>query len=122
MRDIDLTDICVKSRWMYLVAVLDEYARSVVNGELDPTLPFPCVREAGTRTLLMARPPMWNSDHGSHCTRIASVNLVKTHGVQISMDERGRARETMCTEHLWRTIPYEEGDIKEDESPRHARQ
>ncbi|HLZ57592.1 MAG TPA: integrase core domain-containing protein [Ktedonosporobacter sp.] len=70
----------------------------------------------------MAKPTIWNSDQGSHFTSAAYVNLLRTHGVQISMDGRGRALDNIFTERLWRTIKYEEVYLNEYESPRHARQ
>lgn len=117
----DITSIRLRSSWMYLVAVLDWYSRSVVSWELDQTLQLPFVLEASTRALQVARPTIWKSDQGSHCTSTASVDLLKTHGVQISMDGRGRALDTIFTERLWRTITYEEVYLKEYESPREAR-
>jgi len=119
---IDITYIRLKSSWMYLVAVLDWYSRYVVSWELDQTLQLPFVLEAASRALQVARPTIWNSDQGSHFTSSAYLTLLKTHGVQISMDSRGRALDTIFTERLWRTIKYEEVYLKQYESPRQARQ
>jgi len=105
---IDITYIRLRSSWMYLVAVLDWYSRYVVSWELDQTLQLPFVLEAATRALQVARPAIWNSDQGSHFTSTAYVDLLRTHGVQISMDGRGRALDNIFTERLWRTIKYEE--------------
>jgi len=107
---------------MYLVAVLDWYSRYVLSWELDQTLQLPFVLEAATRALQIARPTIWNSDQGSHFTSSAYLTLLKTHGVQISMDGRGRALDNIFTERLWRTIKYEEVYLKQYESPRQARQ
>jgi len=119
---IDITYIRLRSSWMYLVAVLDWYSRYVVSWELDQTLHLPFVLEAVMRALQLARPTIWNSDQGSHFTSAAYVNLLRTHGVQISMDGRGRALDNIFTERLWRTIKYEEVYLKEYGSPRQARQ
>jgi putative transposase len=118
---IDITYIRLKSSWMYLVAVLDWYSRYIVSWELDQTLQQTFVLEAATRALQIATPTIWNSDQGSHFTSTAYIELLKTHGVQISMDGRGRALDNIFTERLWRTIKYEEVYIKEYESPRQAR-
>lgn len=119
---IDITYIRLRSSWMYLVAVLDWYSRYVVSWELDQTLQLPFVLEAATRALQVAHPTIWNSDQGSHFTSTAYVDLLRTHGVQISMDGRGRALDNIFTERLWRTIKYEEVYLKEYGSPREARQ
>ena len=107
---------------MYLVAVLDWYSRYIVSWELDQTLHLPFALDAATRALQLAKPTIWNSDQGSHFTSAAYVNLLRTHGVQISMDGRGRVLDNIFTERLWRTIKYEEVYLKEYESSRHARQ
>ena len=118
---IDITYIRLKSSWMYLVAVLDWYSRYIVSWELDQTLQQTFVLEAATRALQSAIPTIWNSDQGSHFTSTSYIDLLKTHGVQISMDGRGRALDNIFTERLWRTIKYEEVYLKEYESPRQAR-
>jgi len=41
--------------------------------------------------------------------------------VQISMDGRGRARDNIFTERLWRTVKYEEVYLTEYATPRQAR-
>lgn len=119
---IDITYIRLRSGWMYLVAVLDWYSRSILSWELDQTLHLPFVLDAAIRALQLAKPTIWNSDQGSHFTSAAYVNLLRTHGVQISMDGRGRALDNIFTERLWRTIKYEEVYLKQYESPRQARQ
>jgi putative transposase len=119
---IDITYIRLRSSWMYLVAVLDWYSRYIVSWQVDQTLQLPFVIEAATQALQGARPQIWNSDQGSHFTSTAYLDLLQTHGVQISMDGRGRAFDNIFTERLWRTIKYEEVYLKDYESPRHARQ
>jgi putative transposase len=119
---IDITYIRLRSGWMYLVAVLDWYSRYILSWELDQTLHLPFVLDAAIRALQLAKPTIWNSDQGSHFTSAAYVNLLRTHGVQISMDGRGRALDNIFTERLWRTIKYEEVYLKQYESPRQARQ
>jgi putative transposase len=119
---IDITYIRLRSGWMYLVAVLDWYSRYILSWELDQTLHLPFVLDAAIRALQLAKPTIWKSDQGSHFTSAAYVNLLRTHGVQISMDGRGRALDNIFTERLWRTIKYEEVYLKQYESPRQARQ
>ena len=42
-------------------------------------------------------------------------------GVQISMDGKGRRRDNIFTERLWRTIKYEEVYLKDYAHPKEAR-
>jgi putative transposase len=80
------------------------------------------VIEALRRALAQARPSIGKSDQGRQFTSASSLELLKAHEVQISMDGRGRALDTIFTERLWRTITYEEVYLKDYSSPREARQ
>ena len=51
-------------------------------------------------------------------TRNTQASL--TAGVQVSMDGRGRARDNIFTERLWRTVKYEEVYLNEYATPREA--
>ena len=65
---IDITYIRLRGGWMYLVAVLDWYARYVVSWQLDQTLELGFVLTAVEQALAQATPVIWNSDQGSHFT------------------------------------------------------
>ncbi len=70
--------------------------------------------------LLAATPKIWNSDQGSHFTSPQYLERLLAAQVQISMDGRGRARDNIFTERLWRTIKYEEVYLHEYTSPKEA--
>ena len=89
---------------MYLVAVLDWYARYIVSWALDQTLHQGFVLEAVEAALAVATPAIWDSDQGSHFTSPQYTALLQAAGVQISMDSRGRALDNVFTERLWRTV------------------
>jgi len=117
---IDVTYIPLQTSWMYLVAVLDWFSRYVISWELDDTLQLPFVLSAVQRALAQARPVIWNSDQGSHFTSPQYTDLLLGAGVQISMDGRGRARDNIFTERLWRSVKYEEVYLTEYANPREA--
>ena len=119
---IDITYIRLVAGWMYLVAVLDWYSRYIVSWELDQSLEQPFVMAAVEQALAKARPGIWNSDQGSHFTSPQYIQRLKTAGVQISMDGKGRALDNIFTERLWRSIKYEEVYLHSYVSPREARQ
>ncbi len=119
---IDITYIRMLKGWMYLVAVLDWYSRYVISWELDHTLEMPFVLAAGERALSTAVPVIWNSDQGSHFTSPQYLQLLREAHVQISMDSKGRALDTIFTERLWRTVNYEEVYLHDYTPPREARQ
>lgn len=118
---IDITYIRLQAGWMYLVAVLDWYARFVVSWELDQTLELPFVLHAARHALAQATPTIWNSDQGSHFTSPQYIRLLEEADVQISMDGKGRALDNIFTERLWRTVKYEEVYLHSYSSPREAR-
>ena len=119
---IDITYIRLQGGWMYLVAVLDWYARYVVAWELDQTLELPFVLAAARRALATATPTIWNSDQGSHFTSPQYLELLGKEGIRISMDGKGRALDNIFTERLWRTVKYEEVYLHDYASPKEARQ
>lgn len=118
---IDITYIRLLTGWLYLVAVLDWFSRYVISWELSDTLELPFVLTCAERALAQAIPQIWNSDQGSHFTSPQYTDLLLAAGVQISMDGRGRARDNIFTERLWRTVKYEEVYLTEYASPRDAR-
>jgi putative transposase len=119
---IDITYIRMLKGWMYLVAILDWYSRYVISWELDHTLEMPFVITAVERALSKATPVIWNSDQGSHFTSPHYLQLLQDAHIQISMDSKGRALDTIFTERLWRTVKYEEVYLHDYTSPKEARQ
>lgn len=115
------TYIRLHSGWLYLVAVIDWFSRYVVSWELDQTLEMPFVMAAVERALTQATPVIWNSDQGSHFTSPQYIQRLRDAGVQISMDGKGRARDNIFTERLWRTVKYEEVYLKDYAHPKEAR-
>jgi len=106
---------------MYLVAILDRYARSVVSWALDDTLAEGVVLEAVDAALAQARPQIWNSDQGSQFTSPQDTNRLAAAGVRISRDGRGRVFDTIVVERFWRTVTYEEMYLHEYAHPRAVR-
>jgi len=119
---IDITYIRLRQGWMYLVAVLDWYARYVVSWVLDDTLEQPFVMEAVEAALSIATPQIWNSDQGSHFTSPQYTQRLELAGVHISMDGKGRALDNVFTERFWRSLKYEEVYLYDYASPREARE
>jgi putative transposase len=119
---IDITYIRLQAGWMYLVAVIDWYARFVISWALDQSLAMDFVLDAVDRALLVSQPEIWNSDQGSQFTNPQYIDRLETHDIQISMDGRGRALDNAFTERLWRSVKYEEVYLNDYQSPREARE
>lgn len=117
---IDITYIRLPQGWLYLTAVLDWYSRYVLSWALSQTLELDFVLTAVDNALLLATPDIWNSDQGSHFTSPKYLERLQQAKIQISMDGRGRARDNIFTERLWRTIKYEEVYLHDYASPKEA--
>jgi putative transposase len=117
---IDITYIPLKAGWLYLVAILDWFSRFIVSWQLSQTLELDFVLTAVDNALLQAVPHIWNSDQGSHFTSPQYLDRLLAAQVKISMDGRGRARDNIFTERLWRTVKYEEVYLHEYASPKEA--
>ena len=119
----DITYIPMARGFVYLFAVLDWASRRVLAWRLSNTLTtdfcLDAVQEAITR---YGTPTIFNTDQGCQFTSQEFTGLLKHHGIQISMDGKGRALDNVFTERLWRTIKYEEVYLRDYATPREARQ
>ena len=52
------------------------------------------------------RPEIFNTDQGSQFTSTAFTQVLKDHGIAISMDGRGRCQDNIFVERLWWTIKH----------------
>lgn len=117
---IDITYIRLAHGWLYLTAVLDWYSRYMLSWTLSQSLEMDFVLTAVDNALLQATPEIWNSDQGSHFTSPRYLERLQNANIKISMDGRGRARDNIFTERLWRTIKYEEVYLHDYVSPKEA--
>ena len=59
------------------------------------------------------RPPeIFNTDQGCQFTSEAFTGVLAAHGIAISMDGRGRALDNIFVERLWRSVTYEDVDLR----------
>jgi putative transposase len=108
-----ITYIRLRARFVYLVAVLDWFSRSVLSWRLSNTLEVGFCLEALEAALERAQPEVFNRDQGAQFTSVAFTGRLEAAGVRISMDGRGRALDNVFVERLWRTVRYEEVYLKE---------
>ncbi|UXI51567.1 integrase core domain-containing protein [Acinetobacter variabilis] len=57
-------------------------------------------------------PEILNTDQGSQFTSDAFIDVLKSNGIQISMDGKGRWVDNVMVERLWRSVKYEEVYLK----------
>ena len=48
------------------------------------------------------------SDRDGQFTSLKFTDVLKQHGIQVSMDGKGRWRDNVFVERLWRSVKYEE--------------
>jgi putative transposase len=109
----DITYIRLRAGFIYLVAIMDWYSRYVLAWEVSNTLESSFCIAALDRALQYGEPEVFNSDQGAQFTSRVFTARLKEHGIQISMDGRGRALDNIFIERLWRSVKYEEVYLKD---------
>ena len=118
----DLTYIPMRQGFMYLVAIVDWYSRSVLAWELSNTMETDfCKRTLERAIARYGAPEIFNSDQGSQFTSKEFTDVLKQNQVRISRDGRGRCFDNIFIERLWRSVKYEEVYLKEYMDGRDAR-
>lgn len=103
----DITYVSMALGFLYLVVIMDWYSRYVVSWRLSNTLDVGFCIEALEEALRGGRPDIFNTDQGTQFTSEVFTELLKQHLVRISMDGKGRYKDNIFVERLWRTVKYE---------------
>lgn len=118
----DITYIPLQYGFVYLVAIIDWYSRYVLAWRLSNTLDTAfCVDALEEALERWGKPEIFNTDQGAQFTAQAFTDVLKSHGIQISMDGKGRCRDNIFVERLWRSLKYEEVFLKTYVDERDAR-
>lgn len=105
----DVTYIPMARGFLYLVAVMDWHSRKVLAWRVSNTMMADfCVEALQEALARFGTPGIFNTDQGSQFTSEAFTGVLKSAGVSISMDGKGRWMDNVFIERLWRTIKYEE--------------
>jgi putative transposase len=113
----DITYIPMHKGFMYLIAIMDWATRKVLSWRLSNTLDTRfCVEALKEALLKYGAPEIFNTDQGCQFTSEAFTSVLKTWNVRISMDGKGRFRDNIFIERLWRTLKYERIYLKAYES------
>ena len=108
----DITYLPMARGFLYLVAVMDWHSRYVLSWRLSNTLEAGFCVEALSEAMDRGRPEALNTDQGSQFTSREFTQVLQDHGVKISMDGKGIYANNIFVERLWRTVKYEEVDLK----------
>lgn len=103
----DITYIPMNRGFMYLVAVMDWHSRKVLSWRVSNTMEADfCVEAVQEAIRHYGSPEIFNTDQGTQFTSKSFTDLLKDHGIQISMDGRRRVQDNIFIERLWWTLKY----------------
>ena len=118
----DITYIRMARGHVYLVAVMDWYSRKVLSWRLSNTMDSDfCVDALEEALDRYGAPEIFNTDQGAQFTSEAFTSVLRSAGIKISMDGKGRWMDNVMVERLWRSIKYEEVYLWAYESVTEAR-
>jgi putative transposase len=118
----DITSIRWPSGVVSLVAVMAWFSRDGLSWAVSITMDVACCLDALTQALAHGQPEIVNPDQGAQFTAQEFTTRLKTSGVRIRMDGRGRALDNVFVERLWRSVQQEEVYRRDYQSVWDARQ
>lgn len=118
----DITYIPMQRGFLYLMAVMDWHSRKVLSWRLSNTMDTDfCISAAEEAFSKYGKPDIFNTDQGSQFTSYEFTNILQSQGIAISRDGRGRWRDNVLIERLWRSLKYEEVYLHAYENGKEAR-
>ncbi len=118
----DITYIPMAKGFMYLVAIMDWHSRRVLSWRVSNTLDTDfCIEALEEALQRFGAPDIFNTDQGSQFTSEAFTDVLKAHGIDISMDGKGRWVDNVFVERLWRSVKYEDVYLRAYETPTELR-
>lgn len=109
----DITYIPMAKGFCYLVAIIDWSSRMVLSWKLSNTLDSAfCVEALEEAIAKYGCPDIFNTDQGSQFTSKEFTECLSGSSIAISMDGKGRWRDNVFVERLWRSVKYEDIYLK----------
>jgi len=108
---------------VYLVTIIDVYSRKILSFRISNTMDAEfCVAALEEAILSYGIPCIFNTDQGSQFSSDAFLSILKDYDIQISMDSKDRALDTIYVERFWRSLKYEDIYIKDYQSMRELKE
>lgn len=107
----DITYIRLQTEFVYLAVILDAFSRRVIGWALDRLLEDQLTLRALRLALERRRPApglVHHSDRGVQYASHDYTDMLKVHGVVISMSRRGNPYDNAIAESFMKTLKYEE--------------
>ena len=109
----DITYIPMAKGFCYLVAIMDWASRMVLAWRLSNTLDSSfCVDALEEAIAKYGCPEIFNTDQGSQFTAEVFTDALRSRDISISMDGKGRWRDNVFIERLWKSVKYEDIYLK----------
>jgi len=109
----DITYIPMAKGFCYLVAIIDWASRMVLSWRLSNTLDSSfCIEALEEAIVKYGCPDIFNTDQGSQFTSEDFTDCLRSRGIAISMDGKGRWRDNVIIERLWKSVKYEDIYLK----------
>ena len=103
----DITYIRTPSGFMYMAAIIDWHSKAILSYKLsnsmDSSLVTSILEDALSKYLA---PLIFNSDQGGQYTGSEHIRILEKHGIQISMNGKGRSIDNIIIERFFRTLKY----------------
>ena len=107
----DLTYIRLELEFVYLAVILDAFSRRVIGWALDCQLDTDLTLQALRMALVRRRPApglVHHSDRGVQYASHDYTQLLRDHGIQISMSRKANPWDNAACESFIKTLKYEE--------------
>jgi len=107
----DITYIRLQDEFVYVAVILDAYSRRVIGWALDRTLEDELTLAALQMAIArrVVQPGLvHHSDRGSQYTSNDYTDLLKEHGIDISMSRKANPWDNAACESFMKTLKYEE--------------
>ena len=110
----DITYTSVNGHRAFVRGIVDWFSRRVMAYNVVNTMDaFHCVDTLRMAVERFGRPEIFNSDQGSQFTSTEFLDELRSYGIKISMDGRGRCRDNAKMERFWWALKYEDIKLKE---------
>jgi len=118
----DITYVKIRGSYCYLVGIIDLYSRKMLSWRLSNTMDkYFCLEVLKESILKHGKPDIFNMDHGCQFTSKEFTGRLKEKDIKISMTGKGRAKDNIFIERLWRSLKYEEVYLKDYDNMRECR-
>ena len=113
----DIVGIWTDEGWLYLAALLDTYSRLIVGWAMsvyrNEALVEAALRMAlARRTIPQSATLIQHTDRGSQYTADDYLALLKQHGIQVSMSDKGNPYDNAMMESCFSTLRAELTDLE----------